>query len=187
MAHRFQLLWFAFTLSIAGTALAGREPATPPDISAADVAQRIHQRINAERRKHKLPTLAWDARLAAIAAAHSQDMAHRQYLSHDSPEGHGFDQRYRQAGYRCEVHVGNIVYTGAENIALGRLYNAVTHRNGVSDYDWNSPEDISRKAVEGWMQSTGHRRNLLAPHWHRQGIGVQVGSGNTVYITENFC
>jgi uncharacterized protein YkwD len=164
-----------------------RQPKPQPAVNAADVAQRIHKLVNVERKKHKLPALAWDAALARIAANHSRDMARRNYLSHDSPEGHGFNHRYRQGGYTCEVRVGRIIYTGAENVALGRLYNSVTTRNGVAYYDWNSPATIARKTVDGWMQSTGHRENILTPHWRRQGIGVEIGSDNQVYVTQNFC
>lgn len=172
------------TFHAAGSA---RGPKPQPEVAAADIAQRIHRLVNAERWKHRLPALAWDAKLAAIAAAHSRDMAQRNNLSHDSPEGHGFDHRYRQGGYRCAVRIGRTVHTGAENIALGRLYNSVTRRDGVADYDWNSAQDIARRTVNGWMESPGHRENLLTPHWRRQGIGVEIGPGNQVYITQNFC
>jgi uncharacterized protein YkwD len=164
-----------------------REPKPQPSISAADVAQRIHKLVNAERTKHGLPALVWDAALAGIAANHSRDMARRNYLGHDSPEGHDLIYRYKQAGYKCEVRVGRVIHTGAENVALGRLYNSVTRRYGIASYDWNSPETIARKTVEGWMQSTGHRENILTAHWRREGIGVEIGSDNRVLVTQNFC
>jgi len=158
-----------------------------PAVNANDVALRIHRLINTERKKRKLAPLAWDTRLTAIAAAHSRDMVRRNYMSHVSPEGHGFDRRYRLAGYKCRVRVGNTIHIGAENIALGRLYNSVKTRNSVATYDWNSPEAIARKAVDGWMQSTGHRENILTPHWRRQGIGIEIAPENRVLITQNFC
>jgi uncharacterized protein YkwD len=37
------------------------------------------------------------------------------------------------------------------------------------------------------MHSARHRENILTPHWRHQGIGVEIGSGNQVYITQNFC
>lgn len=158
-----------------------------PAVSAADVAQRIHERINEERRKQKLPALAWDATLAGIAAAHSRDMANRNYIGHDSPGGHGFDHRYRQGGYRCQIRIGRAIHTGAENVALGRLYNSMRTVNGVAYYDWNSAETIARRTVEGWMASSGHRANILTPHWRRQGIGVEIRPDNRVLVTQNFC
>lgn len=161
--------------------------AGPPPIDAADLAQRIHAYVNAERARRGLEALAWDPKLARIARQHSRDMAERNYLSHDSPEGHGFDHRYRAAGYHCAVRVGQVVHAGAENIALGRLYNSMRIVNGVAAYDWNSALQIARRVVDGWMDSRGHRQNLLAPHWRREGIGVEIHPGNKVYVTQNFC
>jgi len=193
MPHRprFAPLLFAVVFLIPGgmpaEARDARQPDPQPAVSAADLAQRIHKLVNAERIKHDLPALAWDAALARIALNHSRDMAHRNYLSHDSPEGHDFGARYRQAGYTCQIQIGHVVHTGAENIALGRLYNSVTRKNGIDDYDWNSPQKIARLIVDGWMDSPGHRENILTPHWRHQGIGVEIGPGNQIYITQNFC
>ena len=158
-----------------------------PVVEAADLARRIHALINAERAKHGLSPLAWDKALARIAGGHSLDMARRKYIGHDSPEGRGFPQRYRRAGYTCRIRVGRTTYGGAENIALGNLYDSVTTVNGVSYHDWNSSEQIAGKALAGWMKSPGHRKNILTPHWKREGIGVEVSPDDKVYITQNFC
>jgi len=180
-------LLFAIEISVPALGRDGRQPELKPAVSAADVAKRIHQLVNEERRKHKLPALAWDRKLARIATEHSRDMAQRDYLGHDTPEGKDFIHRYRLAGYRCEIRIGQVIHTGAENIALGRLYNTKTTIDGIAFYDWNSAKAIARKTVEGWMSSTGHRENILAPHWRREGIGVEVGPDNRVLITQNFC
>jgi uncharacterized protein YkwD len=164
---------------------AGQKPRPP--VKAADLAQRIHVRINAERSKNGLSPLAWDKALSRIAAGHSRDMAKRKYLAHDSPEGEGFPERYARAGYTCRIRIGRTTYGGAENIALNHLYASVTTVNGVAHYDWNSPEKIAGKAVEGWMKSPGHRKNILTPHWKREGIGVEIAPDGKVYITQNFC
>jgi len=170
-----------------GLPVQAREPKPQPAINAADLAQRIHKRVNAERTKRKLPTLAWDGKLARIATDHSRDMARRHYVSHDSPEGHGFPHRYREGGYTCRITVGLIIHTGAENIALGRLYNTMRTINGIAYYDWNSAQDIARLTVDGWMKSRGHRENILGPQWKREGIGVEIAPDNRVLVTQNFC
>jgi uncharacterized protein YkwD len=158
-----------------------------PSIEAADLAKRIHARINGERAKHGLSSLAWDEGLARIAAGHSRDMATRKYLGHDSPEGQGFPQRYRKGGYSCAIRIGRTIHGGAENIALTPLYDSVTTMNGIAHYNWNSSEKIARKALDGWMKSPGHRKNILTPHWKREGIGVEIAPDHKVYITQNFC
>jgi uncharacterized protein YkwD len=170
-------------LLLSATCAAAARPAIDP----ADLAHRIHAGINAERAKEKLPPLAWDEALARIAAAHSRDMAGRGYVGHQSPEGNGFPFRYRRAGYSCGIREGRTIHQGAENIALGSLYASVTTVNGVATYDWNSVETLARRAVEGWMKSPGHRRNILTPHWRHEGIGVAIGKDDKVYVTQNFC
>lgn len=164
-----------------------RSPTPPPKVTATDLAQRIHTLVNAERAKHGLATLAWNKELASIAANHSRDMAQRNYLSHDTPEGHDFEYRYRRGGFTCAIPVGKFIHAGAENIALTRLYNTSRRVNNVITYDWNTPQQIAQKTVDGWMQSPGHRKNILTPHWKSQGIGVEIAPENKIYVTQNLC
>jgi uncharacterized protein YkwD len=81
----------------------------------------------------------------------------------------------------------------------------MTVEDGISYYDWNSAQQIARQTVDDWMQSPRHRKNILAdrteargaghgwpgcaftPHWQRQGIGIGIGPGNKVLVTQNFC
>lgn len=114
-------------------------------------------------------------------------MAQRDYFSHDSPEGHDFAYRYRRAGYSCEIRKGNTIYLGAENIFQNNRYSSVTTINGKAYYDWNSEAEIAETTVRGWMDSPGHRKNILTPHWEREGIGVHLSPANKIYITQNFC
>jgi uncharacterized protein YkwD len=147
----------------------------------------IHTLVNRERGKHGLSLLAENDALVRIARGHSKDMANRRYFSHDSPEGHDFSFRYRQEGYTCALRIGNTVYGGAENIFQNVRYNSVTTMNGESYYDWNSEEQIAETTVRGWMDSPGHRKNILTPHWRSEGIGVFLSPDDKVYITQNFC
>ncbi len=179
-------VWLVSATAQTGLAMAD-PPRSPPAIDGADVARRIHDYVNVERARRGLAVLAWDARLARIALRHSRDMAKRNFFSHDSPEGQDFDARYRQAGYRCAIRVGSVVHAGAENIALGRLYSSMRIVNGVAEYDWNSAEQIARKVVDGWMDSRGHRKNILTPHWRHEGVGVEIHPDNKIYVTQNFC
>jgi len=158
-----------------------------PKISAAGLEKRIHTLINRERQKQGLTQLKWDDAPAGIGRKHSKDMALRSYFDHYSPEGHDFSYRYRQEGYQCSVRVGNTIYAGAENIALNNRYASVTTVNGEAFYDWNSQDTIAESTVRGWMNSTGHRKNILMPHWRREGIGVVFGPDGKIYITQNFC
>lgn len=158
-----------------------------PKISTGRLEQRIHDLINEEREQQGLEPLEWDGRLAEIARQHSLDMAQRTYFSHVSPEGRDFPYRYQQNGYTCSVRVKDILYTGAENIFQNNLYNRSATVNGVAYYDWNSEKELAASTVRGWMNSPGHRRNILTPHWQNQGIGIAISPDGKVYITQNFC
>lgn len=160
---------------------------TQPKLVPASLEKKIHDLINGVRKEHGLPPLAWDDTLALIARRHSEDMVARGYFSHTSPEGHDFLFRYQQGGYRCEVPVGQAVYQGAENIYQNNLYDSVTTVNGKRFTDWNSEDQIAATTVEGWMQSPGHRKNILNPHWGRVGIGISISSDGKVFFTQDFC
>ncbi len=135
-----------------------------------------------------MSTIRWDDALKRIAKKHSADMAKRNYFSHTSPEGRDFSYRYIKGGYACAITIENRIYKGAENIFQNNLYNSVTTVNGVVNYyDWNTLEDIAETTVEGWMNSPGHRKNILTPVWLREGIGVFIAPDDKVYITQNFC
>jgi uncharacterized protein YkwD len=158
-----------------------------PSIRVQDLEQRIHDLINRERAAHGLSPLGLDDALSRIARGHSRDMAKRSYFDHYSPEGRDFSFRYLEQGYACAIRTGNTIHLGAENIALIHLYSSVTTINGVPYYDWNSLEQIAGSTVQGWMNSSGHRKNILTPHWMNQGIGIFITSDGTVYVTQNFC
>jgi len=164
-----------------------RQQKPQPKVEVTDLAKRIHAQINKNRKTHGLQSLVWNDALSRIAAKHSRDMASRNYLDHNTPEGKTFSDRYRQDGFSCEIRAASVIHTGAENIALVRLYNSTTTENGITYYDWNSVRDIVLGTVDGWMNSPGHRKNILAPYWRKEGIGVEVGPGNNIYITQNFC
>jgi uncharacterized protein YkwD len=187
-ARRVSVLFVAvLVLGTAPTVATARQQKPQPTVEATALANRIHAQINEQRKKHGLQSLAWNDALSRIAAKHSRDMANRNYLGHDSPEGKTFSHRYQQEGYSCEIRIGNLIYAGAENIALSRLYNSTTTENNIAYYNWNSAQEIARKTVDGWMNSPGHRKNILTPHWRQEGIGIEVGPDNKIYITQNFC
>jgi len=158
-----------------------------PNIKAADLEQRIHEFVNQERAKHGLLPLAWNPTLNMIARRHSQDMAKRNYFGHYSPEGRDVSYRYSEQGFVCELDMGAMCYTGAENIYENNLYDTVEYINDVPKlYHWVDLEAIAETTVKGWMSSPGHRRNILEPSWKTEGIGVAITNDNKVYITEDF-
>jgi len=159
-----------------------------PVININELETEIHNLINNERQKSGVAALKYDTKLANIARAHSQDMAARNYFSHYTPEGDGPTERAIKAGYSVHKELGGGYYSEgiAENIFQNNLYDTVTYYNGIPVYDWNSQSEIASSTVNGWMNSPGHRQNILNSDYDNEGIGVAISSDDKVYITEDF-
>lgn len=170
-----------------------------PKLSNNDIETYIHRLVNAERRNHNLSELAYDPRLAYVALGHSSDMARRNYFDHRGRDGSDASERAMRAGYPYVKRVGNLNYTGiGENIfACGinkstrteieeiRQGNRVIKRNTRVIEDPFTSIEVARLAVNNWMSSEGHRRNILTPHYNREGIGI-ASSASMIYVTQNF-
>ncbi|MCQ8772034.1 CAP domain-containing protein [Streptomyces telluris] len=124
----------------------------------ARLAAEVTALTNAERAAAGLRPLAADPRLAAAAQAHSDDMVARDFYAHTSPEGSEPWDRARAAG--CP-HPGI-----GENIACGQRSAA--------------------EVVRGWMNSPGHRANILKPDFAHIGVGYATGSRAGTYWTQLF-
>ena len=156
-----------------------------PSIDSAALEKRIHALINQQRKSNGLSSLSFDSSLAVIARGHSQDMAKNNYFSHVNLQGLSPADRGNQQGYTCRKDYGSYYTYGiSENIFETSHW---TTYNGIRINDFEPLENIAQKTVEGWMNSPGHRKNILTTTYDREGIGVGIASDCTVYITENFC
>jgi uncharacterized protein YkwD len=161
----------------------------PYTISTTALEQRVHELINQQRTALGLVSLRFDTALADIAVKHSEDMAEQHYFAHINTAGQNPTARGTAAGYSCRKNYGAYYTYGiAENLFQNNLYSSATYySNRETVYDWNSPEEIAQITVAGWMNSSGHRENILTPTFDRVGIGVAISSDDKVYITEDFC
>ena len=156
---------------------------TAEDVPAIEME--IHRLVNLERQKHNLPSLDWQGEIAAIARAHSQDMATYDYFDHINPEGENPTDRAVRGGYPCRKFRS---YGLAENILQSELYSSKIMVWYVipAGKDWMDGDEIARRSVKSWMFSPGHRKNILTPSYDRAGVGGAI-VGETIYLTQNFC
>ncbi|MPY32273.1 stress protein [Streptomyces adustus] len=113
---------------------------------------------NTERARAGLRPLSADPLLATAARAHSADMVARAFYSHTSPEGiQPWDRAAAAGSTRRSI---------GENIACGQ----------------RSPAEV----VEGWMNSPGHRANILKPDFTHIGVGFAGGGPAGTYWTQLF-
>jgi len=114
--------------------------------------------VNVERAKVGLKPLSENVKLSKVARIKSQDMINKKYFSHYSPTyGSPFDMM-KKFGIR---------FTAAgENIAMGQ----------------KTPMEV----MNAWMNSAGHRRNILNPNFTQIGVGVAKDSKGRLYWTQMF-
>ena len=149
----------------------------------------VHEYTNDERKKFGLMELGYDNKLANIARGHSLDMAFYNFFEHDNLDGMDPTDRAKILGYSCTKTYGNYYTDGiSENIFQHNLYNSINYVNGIPvSYDWNTNDQIAKDVVNGWMDSPGHRANILEPNYDKEGIGVSISDDDKVLVTQNFC
>jgi uncharacterized protein YkwD len=104
--------------------------------------------LNDERVKVGVSELALDSSLTAAAYGHSEDMAVNNYFSHNSKDGRRFSDRIIAQGYRYSI--------AGENIA----------------YHYGAPD--AAKVFEMWMNSPGHKSNMLSSSFSDAGLGFTI-------------
>ncbi|REK53128.1 MAG: copper amine oxidase [Thermobacillus sp.] len=145
----------------AGKGSGGTRASAPREELARAYERQLLDLTNVFRLKHGLNELAWHDMAAKAARLHSEDMAERGYFDHVNPDGENPWDRMASAG------IGDYRAYG-ENIAAG-------YRNAF-------------EAHTGWVNSSGHRKNLLHERFESLGVGVKHNPDSEYgwYYTQNF-
>jgi len=138
-------------------------PAPPPTTAAqapsgGTFADQVVSLTNAQRASAGCPALTVSGTLTSVALAHSQDMAAHSYFEHNSQDGRTPFDRMTAAGYAFR--------SAAENIAAGQ----------------RTPAEV----VDAWMNSAGHRANILNCGLTQIGVGYATGGSFGTYWTQDF-
>ena len=118
-----------------------------PESDVSQQATEVLRLVNAERSKQGLSSLSLSDKLTAVANEKARDMAENNYFSHTSPTYGSPFQMLQQYGIRYR--------TAGENIAAGQ----------------RTPEEV----MQSWMNSSGHRANILNSSYTEIGIGYYAG------------
>ncbi len=154
------------------------------------VARYIYLFTDQYRAENALPALIRDPVIDQIALSHSEWMARANMLSHKDSLGKGATERAIEAGYEYRVDYGSYYTYGlSENIFQANTHSSYTVLNGVIiSRDYFSNESLARHIVDGWVDSPGHRANILNKNAKRTGIGVAIPRvPGKVWATQNFC
>jgi uncharacterized protein YkwD len=132
----------ATVLAVAGGAVFVAAPATHADASTPIFQTAINTLTNTARLAHGCKPLKLSSKLSTAAQKHAKDMSKYDYFSHTSRNGTTWSKRIKKTGYK---------YPGGENIAMGF--------------------DTAVSVVQAWLDSPGHRRNILDCNFKKIGVG----------------
>jgi len=122
---------------------------------------RVHDSVNTERHSHGLKKLLWNESLADEARRHAANMAHRQFFSHTDPTRGDLAERLDRAG-----------------IAWNRCSENIYKEKGI--------RDPAADVVTAWMNSPGHRKNLMDLWMVEAGVGVAMQPDGTMLIVQAY-
>ena len=123
--------------------------------------QECFAEVNKCRKSHGIAALELDDELLAVAREYSRRMADERFFSHTDGEGKTVRERLARAGIRWRS-VG-------ENIASSKGY--------------VNPVAV---AMHGWLESPGHRRNILDSGFRLAAVGAWISRDGAVYFTQVF-
>lgn len=136
-----------------------------------EVEELIIVLVNAERQQFNLTTLSEDTLLTSLAREHSISMVENNFFGHE-----------RYPGER------DITYNMSPGTMRGENLAKIPTRQTIPG-PYLSLQEVCEWAVSGWMNSTGHRANILQPAFNETGVGVsfsEEGAFVYVYITQIF-
>jgi uncharacterized protein YkwD len=145
------------------------QAARPPAgaISYLDsVETRILEFVNEERRNQGLSPLQLDETLRAIARNHDDDMLARGFFGHGNPSGEGPADRIERQHRRLIGMTGENIWESS------------------GDYPSRHP-DLAAEIMRAWMNSPGHRENILRKEYTHLGVGV-CAAGREIRATQEF-
>jgi uncharacterized YkwD family protein len=136
----------------------GQKITIPDTKSLTSYEQQVFELVNRERASRGLATFKYSNNVAHVARLKSQDMINKKYFSHTSPTYGSPFEMMEQFGLRFSA--------AGENIAYGQR--------------------TAAEVMNAWMNSPGHRANILSSAYTTIGVGVAKAANGTLYWTQMF-
>jgi uncharacterized protein YkwD len=167
---RREAFLFLAALTLAGCATqappAGPPPPPDPKTQMGALETRIAVLVEEERHRidPKARSLAIDPELSKVARARAVDMAEKNYLAHQAPDGATSATLLMAADAKWQGLLG-------ENLAAQHY----TKQSGVT------VDEFARRFLDEWLKSPPHRENMVFANYDHAGVGAAV-NGDTVYV-----
>jgi uncharacterized protein YkwD len=136
----------------------------------------IFDRINTEREKYGLPPLKWNENLAEVARSHSKEMAENNYFAHEGLDCKKVDDRVSRAGIFYTMVGENLMQISFIKRWWYREDGTITKR------EYKTLDELVEESVREWMNSPGHRKNILTKEFDETGVGIAIQNVPKEYV-----
>ena len=120
----------------------------------------VHEIVNRERISRHIPELNWSEALAGEARRHAARIANGRFFSHQDPVRGDIDIRLNKSGIEW-IRCGENLYEGDSG-------------------------NLARDAVKTWLESSGHRKNMLDSKFSETGVGIAVRKDKTIVVVQEY-
>ena len=159
------------TTATAPAATTATKTAKTAAVTLAADEHKFLELVNQERKAKGLTPLTFDAELLITARAHAKEMAEQDYFAHESPT-RGLRTPMQRYMRTCEQN-GNAVEVGREYLLVGE------------NIFYSSSKGVAR-GHRAFMNSEGHRKNLLDERYEAVGIGTYTNEAGEYWVTQMF-
>jgi uncharacterized protein YkwD len=174
----------------------------PANLNHTLLEQTLIHHTNQERKKHGLKSCVYERKLRETARAHSEEMARLNYFAHESPvrKNRLLDDRMRNGGmwkkdksifFGENIGVDYFLAMAGVPFFVRRVNGerVLIHSDTEERIEYQTYWEFSKKMVRNWMNSPGHRKNMLKEKFDQIGIGAAKGKYQkfpAIYVTQNF-
>lgn len=146
------------------------------DLDIERIEKLIMVLVDEIRVDHGLEPLEEHPGISDAAQGHSDHMVEADFYDHVAPDGTTHQDRVNAVGLECFA---------SENIAVVWYDRRMNSHDGVVRLQTEA--EIAEYLVDAWMNSPGHRANILHEDFTRDGVGISPNKAGKIYATHNFC
>jgi uncharacterized protein YkwD len=144
----------------------------------------VHDVVNQKRNVSGIDPLKWNERVAEVARNHSKTMADTGEFNHTVIPGFNLANRLRNGSvYNWNVSGENILKINIVRQTITRYVEDIPVEEEKVYY---TKFEMVNEAVNGWMNSSGHRKNILTEEFNEAGVGIYLDPEGNYFMTQNF-
>lgn len=150
------------------------------EVNVDRVEYYVESLVNYRREQYNKNPLNHSRKLSDVSNYNTRLMLNNDYVSHTDINGDDPIDRVKKYNIdKCSNYGENLIKTAYNKKINSDRYNKPKYIN--------EEDELARSIVNGWMNSTGHRKNILKNDWKYYGTDIGINSSGVVFVTQMYC